>query len=248
MPVSTDSPAPYAPGTAVIGLLQRIRTRGLSVPITKDVLLRAGISDSLAPRTFQSLVTLDLIDESGQPQPTLEKLRSAPEAEYKAVLAAWIQSAYAEVFQFADPRLDDAVRVRDAFRSYTPHGQQDRMVSLFMALCAEAGIVEVTNAESKQPARKTTRPSTSPNVRAKVPTRNQLPPPPPPPPPRLTTGLAPALAGMIESIPKDGKGWTKEDRDKFVLTFGAVLDYAVPVVSAESLRLPVEDVVEEDTP
>ncbi len=233
MAVSIATPGPYAPGSGLISVITRFRNRGLSVPITKDVLMRAGVTDSLVPRTLQSLQTLDLIDDAGQPTPTLLKLRSVPEADYKATLTKWLQSAYAEVFQFADPRHDDAIRVRDAFRAYTPHGQQDRMVSLFMALCTEAGIVDASTSEAK-PARKTARAPALASQRTKAPAQRN-PPTPAPGATNVPPGLAPAITGMLASIPTGGKGWTKEDRDRFVLTFAAVLDFAIPVVTAESL-------------
>jgi hypothetical protein len=40
--------------------------------------------------------------------------------------------------------------------------------------------------------------------------------------------LPPALAGLLESLPKDG--WTVGERDKFVTMFKAVLDYVIPAV------------------
>lgn len=244
MPVSTASPAPYAPGSAILGLLARSRSRGLITPITKDVLTRAGVSDSLVARTLQSLQTLDLIDESGNPTPTMAKLRTVAEDEYKAAMAEWLQSAYAEVFQFADPRYDDAVRVRDAFRAYAPHGQQDRMVSLFMALCAEANIIEAQPGDGKQPARKSPRVGAPPAPKRPrvVATKASAPASPAPPP----SGLAPSLTGMLESIPKGGKGWTQVDRDKFLLAFSAVLDFAVPIIDPSAVPRTVEPDQEED--
>lgn len=251
MAVTTQSPAPYAPGTAVNTVISRFRNRGLQQPITKEVLIRAGVSESLVPRTLQALQTLDLIDDSGTPTPALLKLRSVPESDYKATMLEWMQSAYAEVFQFADPRHDDAIRVRDAFRAYTPHGQQDRMVSLFMSLCVEAGIIDAPPNDPKPAMRKPSRTAAAPASARAKPQGQRSQSQAPPHAPTAAVGLAPALMGMLESIPKGGKGWTKQDRDKFVLTFNAVLDFAVPVVSAESLReadQPDETGDEEDVP
>ena len=33
----------------------------------------------------------------------------------------------------------------------------------------------------------------------------------------------------MESLPKPSQGWTKADRDKFFNTFGAVLDFCIPI-------------------
>jgi Family of unknown function (DUF5343) len=134
VPVTAAKPTPYAPATAILDLVHRYRSRGLSTPVNTEVLARAGISNSLIPRTLQALQTLDLINQDGTPTQTFEGLRLAPEAEYRARMAAWLRSAYADIFTFADPTKDDASQIRDAFRNYQPIGQQDRMVTLFNGL------------------------------------------------------------------------------------------------------------------
>jgi hypothetical protein len=37
------------------------------------------------------------------------------------------------------------------------------------------------------------------------------------------------LDGLLQSLPVDG--WTTSDRDKFLVTFRAVLDFCIPVIS-----------------
>lgn len=140
MAVTTDGPAPYTSTAAMTGILARNRTTGLPSPITKDVLLRAGVSESLAPRTLQALTVLDLIDEEGRHTETLKALRSAPEAEYNQRMVEWLNAAYADVLQFADPASGDETAVRDAFRNNTPQSMLHRMVTLFTGLYGEAGV------------------------------------------------------------------------------------------------------------
>lgn len=41
--------------------------------------------------------------------------------------------------------------------------------------------------------------------------------------------LSPAIAGLLASLPPDGE-WTKTERDKFVRTFEAVLDFSFTVI------------------
>jgi Family of unknown function (DUF5343) len=240
MAISTQSPAPYTAGSALVGLIRRFREKGLTAPFTADVLVRAGVSESLVPRTLQALQILDLMDDNGTPSPTLQKIRIASEKDYKACIADWIKSAYAEVFQFVDPTKDDAQSVRDAFRSYTPVGQQERMVALFYALCAEAGIVdESKKSEPKLAAR---RPPTQRVSSSAAQVRNKA---------RdahtshtFSGSLPPALAGLMQSLPQPGTGWTREQRDRFIETFKSVLDFVVPVVQ----RTPVADANEERSP
>ncbi|ADP70888.1 hypothetical protein Rvan_1638 [Rhodomicrobium vannielii ATCC 17100] len=153
MPVTSEKPAPYAPHSSIVELIERYRNRGLPSPVTADVLLRAGISQSLVSRTLYALQVLDLIDEQGAPTKTFEGLRLAPEAEYKQRLSQWLQSAYADVLKFVDPADDDETKIRDAFRSYQPVGQQARMITLFLGLLAAAGMVaEKRGSQPRRPS------------------------------------------------------------------------------------------------
>jgi hypothetical protein len=221
MAVTADKPAPYTAPSAILEVIDRRRNRGLATPINADVLNRAGVSAGLIPRTIQALQTLDLIDEQGQPTPTFEGIRVAPEAEYKKRLEDWLKAAYADVFAYVDPSADDETRIRDAFRTYNPVGQQDRMVTLFMGLCAAAGLMpEKTPPHSRPAARSATPRPVAPPKGAK------------PRPSFLGSGTAsppPAIAGLIASLPSEG--WTKAERDKFLKTFESVLDFAVPVIT-----------------
>lgn len=232
MPVTQDKPAPYAPTSVILNLLVRHRDRGLPTPVTPDVLARAGVTDSLNARTLQALQVLDLIDEEGRPTPVLEGLRLAPEAEYKARMGEWLTSAYADALKFIDPATATETQIHDAFRSYRPPGMRDRMVTLFLGLFEAAGIAPERKRKSSP------KPINGSAARTVKPTSAT----PPPKQPGQTsqqlhrqdhriTGLPPPIAGLLASLPQDGGTWTKHDRDKFVHTFEAVLDFCYPVTT-----------------
>jgi hypothetical protein len=207
----------------------------MPTPINKDVLGRAGISDSLIPRTLQSLLVLDLIDDDGKPTDTLEGIRKASEGDYKKCIEQWIRGAYADVFAFVDPSQDDETAVRDAFRNYKPIGQQDRMVLLFLGLCAAAGLVEDRKKDDKPRTRSS---ATKPAQRNQSPQRNQ--PTAKRKPSAQAGGQIPAaLVGLLESLPPEGEGWAKERRNKFYHTFGTVLDFCIPII--EQVITPGDD-------
>ena len=229
MPVTAERPAPYAPTSAVMSLIERHRTRGLPHS-DADVLARAGVSDSLIPRTLQALQTLDLITEEGKPSPILEGLRMAPEAEFTARLGDWLNEAYADALAYVDPAKDDEVRIRDAFRGYNPIGQQPRMVSLFMGLFAAAGI---TSDKPKPNGRKPNRPQTAktPPQQARKGREDSVKPPLKTDRMPLAGELPPALAGLLVSLPVSGNSWSKQERDRFVETFKAVLDFCFPTTT-----------------
>jgi hypothetical protein len=141
MAIEHEGPAPYTSPSTIIHIVERFRERGLQTPFDADVLIRAGVSEGLAQRTMHSLRQLDLIDDQGNPSDALDSLRLAPGGEYKDRFAEVIRAAYAPIFQYVDPENDPLERIRDAFRPYSPVGQQGRMVTLFLGLAEYAGIV-----------------------------------------------------------------------------------------------------------
>ena len=228
MPVTQDGPAPYAPPKAILDLVQRHRNKGLPSPVDTDVLARAGIPDSLIPRTLQSLKILDLLAEDGSPSEVLERIRLAPEAEYQQRLAEWLSAAYSDALTYVDPAADDEVAIRDAFRKYVPTGQQSRMVTLFMGLFTAAGVMPVRErSPAKVVARRLAPRSILPARERKATpegTKTQS-------PSTITMqGLPPALAGLLADLPQNGSGWTAEKREGFKATFSVVLDYCFPII------------------
>jgi hypothetical protein len=206
--------------------------------VDADVLLRAGVSDSLVPRTLQALRTLDLLTADGRPSEVFEGIRLAPSAEYQTRLAEWLNAAYADALAFIDPATDDEVAIRDAFRKYIPTGQQGRMVTLFMGLFTAAGVMPERERKPPPRAANATPRGLRPSPKSKGGVRInfgggggagggtgaiQAP----------IVGLPPALSGLLQSLPPNGRGWTQEQRDKFYDTFGAVLDFCIPIGEPE---------------
>jgi hypothetical protein len=231
MAVTSDKAAPYATASSILDIIGRYRSRGLPSPVTGEVLGRAGIPDSLVPRTLQSLQTLDLIDDSGQPTATMESIRKAPESDYKQRLVQWLNGAYADVLNFIDPATADEIAVRDAFRNYIPVGQQPRMVSLFIALYAAAGIGPerpATPRQQRAPQTARARPISKSGSGSRATSHVK---------PTITqniNGIPEPLTGLLSRLPSD-RGWTQTDRDKFLSTFGTVLDFCFPIVTQDAL-------------
>jgi len=228
MPIRSGGPAPYAPPTAVLMVIERYRERGLVAPFTQDVLAKAGVNESLIPRTLKALELLELTDKEGMPTPQLEGLRRATSDEFSQRLAEVVRSVYAEVFAFTDPGKDDSRRVADAFRDFEPIGQRGRMVTLFLGLC-QAG--EIIPKDARKPmaraaasgqidrrtgkVEKSNRPgSVGPMARVR----------------NFDHGLIPsAITGLLGALPAEGESWSKDKRDAFVKTFEHVLDFCYPV-------------------
>jgi Family of unknown function (DUF5343) len=176
VPVTQDKPAPYAPSTATMNIVERFRERGIPAPINGDALLRTGlVTESLMPRTLYALHALDLIDDAGNPTDTLKAIQRAPAAEYQACLADWIGAAYADVLNFIDPATASEQDVHDAFRLYNPPGQRARMVTLFLGLARAAGLASEKPSGSGTGAPR--KPSTTGQVRVRTRVRQDAKPP-----------------------------------------------------------------------
>lgn len=236
MPVTPDQPGPYAPASAILELINRHRNKGLPSPVDAEVLGRAGVSDSLIPRTLHALRVLDLVDEDGKVTSVLEGIRKAPEAEYQQRLKDWLTSAYADALQYVDPETASDTDIRDAFRSYNPVGQQSRMVTLFSGLFRAAGVgpekpVPSPRKSSSNNAAPTRRPSSGPKKRQNQKITGSA---------KLTLGggnqLPPALSGLLASLPKQGESWTEDEHDAFLNTFQAVLSFCYPPKPAGSAK------------
>lgn len=239
----TEQSAPYAPSSVMLMLLDRNREKGLPNPITTDVLQRLGVSDSLVQRTLQALKALDLIGDDGKHTGTLDVLRRAPEAEYQPALAEWLKAAYEHTLDVVDPATATDVQIRDAFRRYNPVSLQPRMIRLFTSLFEAAGVRAPS--ESKPAPKKPTAGTVARAApRAPRPALRSMQPLAPRAPQGhvAPTGMHPALAGLISSLPPPEVGWTQEERDRFLTAFGVVLDFAYP----PGLRQPPENAEAED--
>ena len=135
-----DRRRPYAATANVIAVLERARTRNLPDKITNDFLKIAQIGEAVFGRVMFALQFLGLIRDDGTPSDKLRAMASAPEPEFRELLAATVREAYAPEFASVDPGEDSQAQVTGAFQRYLPKSQIDRMVMLFLGLCREAGI------------------------------------------------------------------------------------------------------------
>lgn len=134
MALQTADQMGYASPMTIRSVIGRYRDQNLPQPVTVDSIQRIGVTESLAPRTIQTLKLLGLIDDGGNITEQFQRLKRVPTSEFKAELISMLRSAYAPVFELIEPAGATYEHVQDAFRTFKPEGQRDRMVSLFLGL------------------------------------------------------------------------------------------------------------------
>ena len=233
MALIPEGPAPYTSVAAATLAIEKFRERGLGVPITPEVLIRAGVSESIASRTLQSLKLLELVEEDGRPSERFTEMKVARSPDdFKELTQTWLKDVYAEVLGYSDPSTDSFDKIVDAFRGYQPPRQRRAMASLLVGLWKFAGL---PGAQGSTPPRNTERRSSSRKLSDanRASTKNSRP---------LaglgqkedfgttlnTDDLSPAILGLVHQIPRGGESWTKQRRDAFIAAFEGVLDFSVP--------------------
>lgn len=232
MPLQPNGAAPYTTAVAATTVLDAWRDRGLGTPVNAETLVRAGVPESLARRTFQSLVALELLNEDGTPTEQFQDFRSTRgDDEYRTRLEAWLHGVYADVLQYANPSSDSHERVTEAFRTYEPAGQRRAMGALLLGLWRYAGL-PIAGGEPNSPPRRKTAPTQrrGPKKLAHHKTKDtNTRPTPHGSGVGLETDLPAGLVGLLHQIPPGGRSWTSQRRDDFLKAFQAVLDFSVPV-------------------
>jgi hypothetical protein len=229
----------------VITVIRQARNIGLPDGVTNRYLERIGIPSGNISRTLAALRFLGLVEAGGEKTPIFEQLARAPDDEYPRLLSEVIRSAYAEVFQIVDPAEDEGPKLHNAFRQYNPQAQRTRMVTLFVGLCREAGIVTGELAERPPVRVRRPQPVKSAPAAQRKPQKDDA---------RAST-TQPLLTGMpvadqsarasaesryawcewlLSQLPLSSRRWTSSERERWLDAFSASLDVLVKVVDEDS--------------
>ena len=226
MGIAVGGIAPYGSPKSTLDVIIHHRENRFKGAIDRERLERAGIASSppSAQRTIQTLRLLGLIDDDGNPTDTFTGLAEAPASEYQERLEEAIREVYEAIFEVVEPS-DGYEKVRDAFRSNTPHAQQKRMVTLFLNLCGAAGMIDDVPKSSEKP-------ETARQGGDSAPRKQRTP---------RRAGEAPdepwakfsTIAGIMQKLPVDSGEWTQKERDDWYDTLGTILDFDVTIIKPE---------------
>lgn len=180
----TEKTRPYAAVGNVMDVLMRFRNRNLPETLDAPALRVAGVPEGMMSRTLAALRFLGLLNEANEPTDEWRALSDVDDQAFPEFLGRLVRAAYSEVFAMVDPAMDGQDRIRNMFQQYQPKSQIDRMVTLFLGLCGEAGIPtrdapkrRPTNAQKKDEAI-ATKPRGSQPLKALPHLPVRLPPPP----------------------------------------------------------------------
>ena len=140
MPATSTNRRPYAPASSVLAVITRARTRSLPDAVNTAFLNVAGVDGQSVSRTKDALHFLGLTDESGVPTAAFRDLSNAPDEEVPVHLRRVVEVAYREELTLIDPSQDAPEKIKGVFQRYDPKSTTAKMVSLFLALCVEAGL------------------------------------------------------------------------------------------------------------
>ncbi len=140
----TDATAPAAGMVNILSVIRRYRLRDFPRRFSPDDLHHVGIPFIDVDRTMHALKLLELISPADTPTERFQKIQDCEsEEEYHAALEELLRDIYEPVFEMVpDVSKASDIKMRSVFREYEPPEERDRMIALFRALCAEAGMID----------------------------------------------------------------------------------------------------------
>lgn len=203
------------------------------------------LSGASAGQLLATLRFLGLINEDGTPDPTLERLASSDMDDRKAILRS-LMSRYDVALDGLDLERATPGELHERFHRYDVTGDTfRRAVAFFVQAAQYAGIPLSPYITQRRRSAKGNGAPVQPRRRGRRPKAKAEGEKPEPQVIRPTSivdslGLHPTVTPLLQDLNRIGSNWDKADRDKWVETFLAVLDYAYPARKAKEEELPFE--------
>jgi hypothetical protein len=178
-----------------------------------------------------------LIDENGVPDPALETM--AKDVEQRKVTLRSLMKRYDPALDGLDLERATAGELDERFRRYSITGATfGRAIAFFVQAAQYSGIPLSPYITQRRRTAKGNGASVQPRRRGRQPKAKPEGEKPEPQVIRPTSivdslGLHPTVTPLLQDLNRIGSNWDKADRDKWIATFLAVLDYAYPTVLAK---------------
>jgi Family of unknown function (DUF5343) len=227
MTEQTVPPPPYFAFKTLTNMIVKMEEHGPPPRIDRTFL--TGMSGAGQTQFIAGLKSLGLIDEDGVVQPNLVELVNKPD-ERPTLIGQLLRERYPEAIELGSGNATTGQLV-EVFNGYGVQGDTARKAIAFYLQAAKyAGdiplsphfktpTVKAQGGGSKKRPKKAAPPAETPST----PVDNGIP-----------SGLHPALAGLLATIPKQGQTWTQEEHDRFKAAFDPVLAIAAPVSDDET--------------
>jgi hypothetical protein len=223
--VATDRPlgAPYVSWGTLENLWERLDKDGLPPKIDRSIL---GGSEGYKTQMLAGLKWLGLIDPDGKVTPRMEQFIDEP-ARRQELVAQLFREKYAKQIELGENNASQ----RDLELSFQPltGNTARKAVSFYLKGAKFADLplssyfitprVRKPNTGTKRTAvgkkgKKGAANEDSSSVEINL------------------DGLHPSLANLLRDLPRDGRGWTDEERSQFKTVWDTMLDYSIPVVES----------------
>jgi hypothetical protein len=235
MPPNRDLPPPYFAFKTLTNTITKMEEVG--PPNRIDRYFLSGMSGAGQTQFIAGLKSLGLIDEEGAVQPQFVEIVTKPD-ERPALIGQVLHERYPEAVELGKTNATTG-ELLEVFQQYGVQGDTARKAIAFYLKAAEyVGDIPLSP-NFKTPS---TRSSGGGTKRRPKKTQTQE------DKPASSTGndgvpsgLHPALAGLLATIPKQGHTWTKDEHDRFKAAFDPVLAIAAPISAAETSNPNDED-------
>jgi hypothetical protein len=226
----------YAPYESFNRLLSRMKEAlPLPEPIDSSFWARMRFSGSITSALKSTLIYLGLLTVDNSPTEDLEQLVKAGPEERRPVLKRVFEKAYEPVLIKLDLERATISQVRAEFKALGADGEVgQKAVSFFLAVAKDAGIQLHKHLTARQPRTSSGRKLGIKAEGGQKPQQEE----------KLTSeqaatsegmkNLHPAIAGLLQALPKPGKAWSADEKRTFKTAFEALLDVVYPAAETKA--------------